>query len=163
MYKYTVVSSSLCLIDAHINHTIVVILKVINWRNPSISSLDDCLGSELASTPVDGRYTLADGAQITDISFCWVTEVHTFAKRQYCGARPLLYQLLWDIYFKHVALVAQRLWLVFPFTPIYSHVFHHGSQHIMSNWAHHQQEELFHSVSSRTWKQHLQITGEVTY
>ena len=76
--KLHVLSSSLSLlINAHINRTIVVISReeqiegIIILRS---HSLDVCLGSGVASTAVDGWYTLADGAQITDdTSFCWET------------------------------------------------------------------------------------------
>jgi len=55
------------LISAHINRTIVAILK-----ERQIEGI--IMGSGVASTAVDGWYTLADGAQITDdTSFCWET------------------------------------------------------------------------------------------
>ena len=78
MFKLHVLSSSLSsLINAHINRTVVAISKerqierIIILRS---HSLDDCLGSGVASTAVDGWYILADEAQITDnTSFRWET------------------------------------------------------------------------------------------
>ena len=64
------------------------------------------------------------------------TEIHSYI----CKLSILRWPVLSCINFsgtfasnKQVAPVARRLWFVLPFTPICSHVFHHGSQCITSN------------------------------